>query len=92
MPCPLDQGNISLLDYHFIHHEEANYFPTDTTFIYFVSYLFFRTFLETCKDGDKIILIRHALAPGGGDPEGFNIKDCRTQRNLNEIGEIDPKK
>ena len=38
------------------------------------------------KEGNKIILIRHALAPGGGDPEGFNIKDCRTQRNLNEIG------
>ena len=43
-------------------------------------------FWKPAKDGDKIILIRHALAPGGGDPEGFNIKDCRTQRNLNEIG------
>ena len=31
-------------------------------------------------------MIRHALAPGRGDPNGFNIKDCRTQRNLNEIG------
>ena len=41
---------------------------------------------KPAKDGGKIILIRHALAPGGGDPEGFNIKDCRTQRNLNEIG------
>ena len=43
-------------------------------------------FWKPAKDGDKIILIRHALAPGGGDPVGFNIKDCRTQRNLNEIG------
>ena len=30
--------------------------------------------------GDKIILIRHAKAPGGGDPEGFKIEDCKTQR------------
>ncbi len=38
------------------------------------------------KDGNKIILIRHALAPGGGDPIGFNINDCSTQRNLNQVG------
>ena len=38
------------------------------------------------KEGNKIILIRHALAPGGGDPEGFKLKDCSTQRNLNQIG------
>ena len=38
------------------------------------------------KDGNKIILIRHALAPGGGDPVGFNINDCSTQRNLNQVG------
>ena len=37
-------------------------------------------------DGDKIILIRHAKAPGGGDPEGFKIEDCKTQRNLDMMG------
>ena len=36
--------------------------------------------------GDKIILIRHAKAPGGGDPEGFKIDDCKTQRNLDMMG------
>ena len=38
------------------------------------------------QDGDKVILIRHAKAPGGGDPEGFKIGDCKTQRNLDEAG------
>ena len=38
------------------------------------------------KEGDKIILIRHALAPGGGDPPGFKIEDCKTQRNLDRVG------
>ena len=37
-------------------------------------------------EGNKIILIRHSLAPGGGDPVGFKIDDCRTQRNLNKVG------
>ena len=41
---------------------------------------------KPAKDGNKIILIRHALAPGGGDPEGFKLKDCSTQRNLNQVG------
>ena len=42
--------------------------------------------LESLKEGGKIIFIRHAYAPGGGDPENFNINDCSTQRNLNDEG------
>ena len=38
------------------------------------------------QEGNKIILIRHSLAPGGGDPPGFKINDCKTQRNLNRKG------
>jgi len=38
------------------------------------------------QEGNKIILIRHSLAPGGGDPIGFKIDDCKTQRNLNKKG------
>ncbi len=34
----------------------------------------------------NIIFIRHALAPGNGDPDNFDLKDCKTQRNLNERG------
>jgi len=41
---------------------------------------------KPAKEGNKIILIRHALAPGGGDPLGFKINDCTTQRNLNQAG------
>ena len=38
------------------------------------------------QEGNKVILIRHALAPGSGDPVGFKINDCKTQRNLNQVG------
>ena len=41
---------------------------------------------KPAQEGNKIILIRHALAPGGGDPVGFKINDCKTQRNLNQAG------
>lgn len=30
--------------------------------------------------------MRHALAPGTGDPAGFEVGDCSTQRNLDERG------
>ncbi len=33
-----------------------------------------------------IVLFRHATAPGGGDPPGFVLSDCSTQRNLDEAG------
>jgi phosphohistidine phosphatase SixA len=36
--------------------------------------------------GEKLIFIRHAYAPGGGDPEGFEISNCSSQRNLNNEG------
>ena len=36
--------------------------------------------------GGKLIFIRHAYAPGGGDPNNFNIQDCNTQRNLSNSG------
>jgi len=38
--------------------------------------------------GGHVALIRHGNAPPGygGDPPGFKIDDCSTQRNLDEIG------
>ncbi|MGC6517248.1 MAG: histidine phosphatase family protein [Candidatus Puniceispirillaceae bacterium] len=36
----------------------------------------------------EVIFLRHALAPGTGDPAHFQIDDCSTQRNLNEEGRL----
>lgn len=33
-----------------------------------------------------VILFRHALAPGTGDPANFRLDDCATQRNLSAEG------
>ena len=44
------------------------------------------------KKGGKLIFIRHAYAPGGGDPKNFNINDCNTQRNLSYEGRVQSKK
>lgn len=36
--------------------------------------------------GGHVALLRHANAPGMGDPQAVKIEDCKTQRNLDEIG------
>ena len=51
-----------------------------------------KNIIENLKVGGKLIFIRHAYAPGGGDPENFNIYDCSTQRNLSESGRIQSRK
>ena len=42
--------------------------------------------INLLKDGNKLIFIRHAYAPGNGDPINFELNDCFTQRNLNHEG------
>ena len=42
--------------------------------------------LNSLKEGKKLIFIRHAIAPGNGDPNNFDINDCSTQRNLDING------
>ncbi|MDC0249804.1 histidine phosphatase family protein [Candidatus Pelagibacter sp.] len=44
------------------------------------------------KKGGNLIFIRHAYAPGGGDPKNFDINDCKTQRNLSNAGRDQAKK
>ncbi len=43
--------------------------------------------INQLKDGGKLIFIRHAYAPGSGDPDNFNLNDCSTQRNLSKEGQ-----
>ena len=38
------------------------------------------------SEGGKLIFIRHAYAPGSGDPDNFDLSNCATQRNLNQEG------
>jgi phosphohistidine phosphatase SixA len=36
-----------------------------------------------------VLLLRHSLAPGVGDPANFTLNDCSTQRNLSAVGRQD---
>lgn len=38
------------------------------------------------RAGGHVGLMRHALAPGFSDPDGFRLDDCATQRNLSDEG------
>jgi phosphohistidine phosphatase SixA len=49
------------------------------------------TAVEALKQG-SIILFRHANAPGVGDPPNFQVSDCSTQRNLDEVGRLQAKR
>ena len=41
---------------------------------------------ELMKQGNIVLMMRHAYAPGVGDPVNFKLNDCSTQRNLNQEG------
>lgn len=38
------------------------------------------------REGGHVVLMRHALAPGSGDPAHFDVEKCNTQRRLSEAG------
>jgi len=44
------------------------------------------TLWKALRSGGHVALMRHALAPGTGDPPEFSIVDCSTQRNLSDEG------
>lgn len=41
---------------------------------------------EALRGGRAAAIMRHAIAPGGGDPPGFRLEACETQRNLSDEG------
>jgi len=64
----------------------VNFFFLISLFFTFNSLSDETTSWELLKEGGKVVFIRHAYAPGGGDPNNFELYDCSTQRNLNEQG------
>ena len=60
------------------------------TIIFFSTETYARSELETIRRGisANVIFMRHALAPGFGDPHNFVKEDCSTQRNLNNKGRL----
>jgi hypothetical protein len=48
--------------------------------------------IKELHNGGKLIFIRHAYAPGGGDPVNFDLNHCNTQRNLSVRGQRTSKK
>ena len=45
-----------------------------------------RELWSALRSGSAFAIIRHALAPGTGDPSHFQLGDCTTQRNLSKSG------
>lgn len=41
---------------------------------------------QALRAGGTVAVMRHARAPGTGDPPGFRLADCATQRNLSGEG------
>ena len=42
--------------------------------------------VQALTSGGHVLMLRHAYAPGTGDPANFRLDDCSTQRNLNDRG------
>ena len=48
---------------------------------------------ELMRGGGQVVLMRHAVTtPGVGDPAGFRLDDCATQRNLTDAGRDDARR
>ena len=64
---------------------------TIARYIFLLSSLFIAqeaiaSLVSDLQDGQHVLLMRHADAPGLGDPAGYLISQCSTQRNLGDYG------
>jgi phosphohistidine phosphatase SixA len=44
------------------------------------------------REGEHVVLLRHAMAPGAADPANFDVEKCSTQRNLSARGKQQARK
>jgi len=44
------------------------------------------------REGEHVVLLRHAMAPGAAEPANFDIEKCSTQRNLSDRGKQQARK
>ena len=74
------------------HKIEMNYFKNKVIFKVFLIALLSTVLpvkaalLDLLQDGQHVLLMRHADAPGFGDPAGYTLSQCSTQRNLGADG------
>jgi broad specificity phosphatase PhoE len=48
---------------------------------------------DVLKAGGQVVLLRHTTTtPGAGDPPGFRVEDCGSQRNLSEEGRAEARR
>jgi phosphohistidine phosphatase SixA len=48
--------------------------------------------LGRLDEGGYVVMLRHATAPGVGDPDNFRLGDCATQRNLSDEGRAEARR
>ena len=85
----MKQDDIKKLSFHITKH-----FRTSLFALLFISFLPLTApasesqaaLWKAVRSGTALVLMRHAIAPGTGDPENFTIGECTTQRNLSEEG------
>ena len=48
--------------------------------------------IERLNEGGYALMLRHATAPGVGDPDNFRLGDCASQRNLSDEGRAEARR